>query len=323
MKSNYTNVGDLVDYVADAAYTAGDIIQLPDGRAGQVTVTCESGKTVGVRVKGILENVTKTSGFVAKKGNRAYWDVSAGAVNYKKVNDRDFYLGRFAAEGTNAGTDTTCAVTLNINPKPDIDLLRDGYISVPTGTQAAGSTGFSLPKDLGGSKQLMLTATNEAQCIDMLSVDRFSVDANPIAEFIIRPVTNGTTSAVDFNMGFANGTSTSDADAITESVFAHIDGGSVNILTESDDSVTDVAADDSGADISAGSAVANRSEVWIDAADKTDVKIYIDGARVNDDVTHVLTAATGPLGLLIILEKETGTATANFIVDRAEVRFQK
>jgi predicted RecA/RadA family phage recombinase len=323
MQSAYDSPDDTVNWTADAAYSAGDIIQLPDGSAGQVTLDVVSGDAVGVRVRGILFNVAKTSGFNALAGNRAYWDVSASKVNYKKVNDRDFYVGRFAEDGTGDGTDTTCSLRLNVDPKPDVDLLRDGYLSVPTGTQAAGSTGFSLPKDFGGSKQLLLTATSEAQCIDMLSVDRFSVDANPIAEFIVRPAANGSDSTVDFNMGLASATSTSDADAIAESVFAHIDGGSTAIATESDDGTTEVAADATGSTISAGTAVANRTEFWIDARDKANVKVYVDGARKNSDVTHVLTAATGPLALLVHLEKSTGTATANFIVDRAVVRFQK
>lgn len=321
MLSAYSNEGDTIDWTADDDYSAGDIIQLPDGRPGQITVDIEGGKVVGVRVRGILVNVAKTATFVALEGNRAYWDVSANKVHYKKVNDRDFYLGRFAADGEPAGDDETCSVVIGVDPKPDIDLLTDPALSVPTGTQAVG--GFGFPKVLGGAAVLQLTATNEAQCIDMLSVDRFSPDAKFIAEFIIRPDANGSTSDVDFNLGIANGTSTTDADAVTQHVFAHVDGGSANILSQSKDGVTTVAADDTGADISAGSAVANRSEIWIDGRDKTNVKIFVDGVRVNADVVHTLAAATGPLGLLVHLEKSTGTATARFTVDRAVVRYQR
>ena len=103
----------------------------------------------------------------------------------------------------------------------------------------------------------------------------------------------------------------------------HIDGGSTNILSQSDDGTTDTAPDATGSTISAGSAVANRTEVWIDGRDKTAIKFYIDGALKNNDVNHTLAAAVGPLGLLVLLEKTTGTATANYVIDHGSVRFQK
>ena len=325
MKSIFHDEGETVDVTSTAAWTAGDIIQLPDGRAGQVTVSVASGKPVAVRVKqgSLLRSVTKTSGFNALKGNPAFWDFSAGAVNYKKVNDQDFFIGVFTDDGTAAGTDTTCSIALNVPFRTDIDLLRDGFLSVPTGTQAAGSTGFGLPKDFGGSKQLLITATNEAQCIDLFSVDRFSVDSNFMARFIFRPITNGSDSTVDFDIGVAGSTDTDNGDDIAEQALVHIDGGSTNILSQSDDGTTDTAPDATGSTISAGSAVANRTEVWIDGRDKTAIKFYIDGALKNNDVNHTLAAAVGPLGLLVLLEKTTGTATANFIIDHGSVRFQK
>lgn len=324
MESQYSQCGTVIDWTADADYDAGAIVQLPDGRAGQVTCDVVSGDVVGVRVEAgaLLKNVTKASGFVALKGNRAFWDHSANAVSYRKVNDRDFYLGRFAEDGTAAGTDTTCAVILNIDPRYDIDLLRDGALSVPTGTVAAG--GFDLPKRYGGAAGLSLTATNEAQCIDMLSVDRFALGANAIIEAIFRVAANGSTSAVDLSIGVANGTSTTDADAITESVFLHIDGGATTIYAESDDGTTEVNATDTTKTLSAGSAVANRHELWIDMRDPSDVQVYVDGSLVLSGTTFNVAAATGPLGLLAHLEKTSGTATAGPVyIDRFTARFQQ
>jgi hypothetical protein len=182
----------------------------------------------------------KTASVVLLDGQRAYWDYSALAVTFRKVNDRDFYLGRIV--GDCASADTTCVVNLNVDPAYDIDIHTSPFLSVPTGTQAVGAFGF--PKGLGGANSIELTATSEAQCIDLLSVGRFSVDANPIVEAEIRIPANGSASAVDFNIGRANGTSTTDADAITKSVFFHIDGGALDILAESDDGTTEVAATD-------------------------------------------------------------------------------
>jgi len=319
--ATYVRGRDDIRVTAAAAVAAGECWQMKDGRAavyvGQNAAA--SGDRTTFTTAGQF-TFTKTASVVLLDGGRAYLDHSANAVTFRKVNDRDFYLGRVVGDAASA--DTTCVVNINVNPPADIDILRDAALSVPTGTVAAG--GFDLPKLYGGSRGLALTNTNEAQCIDMLSVDRFAVGTNPIAEFIIRPSANGSTSAVDFNIGIANGTSTTDADAVTEHVFFHVDGGSTAINAQSKDGTTTVAAVDTTKVISAGSAVANRSELWIDARDLASVKLYVDGVRVNSGSTFRLDNATGPLGLLAHLEKTSGTATAGPIyIDRAEVRFSE
>lgn len=304
--------GDALDYTSVAAITGGQVIQLPDGRAGVLPTDVAASTLTAAQVTGVYE-IDKTTSMVLLAGGRAYWDYSANKVHYKKVNDRDFYLGRVVADA--AAADTTVKVALNVNPPDDIDILRDGALSVATGTAAAG--GFGLPAVYGGARGLSLTATSEAQCVDMLSVDRFAVGAKAIVEAVFRLGANGSTSAVDFNVGVANGTSTTDADAITEHVLFHIDGGALDILAQSKDGTTTVSATDTTVDATAGSAVANRFECWIDIRDPASVKLYINGARVLSGTTFVLSAATGPLGLLAHLEKTTGTATAGPVyIDR-------
>lgn len=315
----YVNNGLLVDYTPAADVSAGQVIQLPDGRAADCPNAIASGVLGAARVSGIV-TLTKTSSIAILAGGRVYWDHSANAAHFKKVNDRDFYVGR-AVEDSSASA-TTVKVALNVDPKPDVNALRDGALSVATGTAAAG--GFGLPAVYGGVLGLSLTATNEAQCVDILSVDRFAISSNAIVEAVVRIGANGSTSAVDFNVGVANGTSTTDADAITESVFIHVDGGSTALNAESDDGTTEVNATDTTKTFTAGSAVANRVEVWFDLRDPTDIQIYIDGVNVLPSTVFTLGAGTGPLGLLAHLEKTSGTATAGPIyIDRLEARFQE
>lgn len=319
--ATYLRGRDEVRLTAAAAIDPGQIIQMADGRAGVVNTAngAASGDRINVTTSGQF-TVTKTSGVVLLDGGRAYWDHSANAVTYKKVNDRDFYLGRVVGDAASA--DTTCVVNLNVNPPADIDILRDAALSVATGTQAAG--GFGLPRRYGGSIGLVLTATNEAQCVDALSVDRVAVASNPIAEFVVRLGANGSTSDVDINVGLANGTSTTDADAVTEHVFFHIDGGALDLFAQSKDGTTTVAATDTTVNVTAGSAVSDRFECWIDARDPASVKLYVNGARVLSGSTFKLDAATGPLGLLAHIEKVSGTATAGPVyVDRAELRIME
>jgi hypothetical protein len=298
----------------------GDCHQLADGRAAYVDRlnVAENGDPLALKTTGQVV-VTKTSGVVFLDGGRVYWDHSANSATFRKVNDRDFYIGRCVGDATS--TSTTCIVNLNVNPTYDIDLIdHDAALSVATGTAAAG--GFGLPSRFGAAVGLSLTATSEAQCVDFLSVDRFALGANAIAEFIVRLGANGSTNAVDFNIGIANGTSTTDADAITESVFFHIDGNALDIFAESDDGTTEVNATDTTIDATAGSAVANRFEFWIDMRNPADIQLYINGVNVLPSTVFTLAAATGPLGLLAHLEKTSSTATAGPVfIDRACVRY--
>jgi predicted RecA/RadA family phage recombinase len=317
----YQTEGDSVGYTPVAAVSGGTVVQLPDGRAAVVPVDLAAGELGSACVKGI-HRIAKTTGMVFLDGGRVFWDYSANAAHYKQVNDRDFYVGRAAGDTASAATEID--VAFNVDPRPRIDLLRDGFLSVATGTQALG--GFLPPQDFGDAKGLSLTATSEAQCVDMLSVDRVALSSNPIAEFVVRIGVNGSTSAVDITFGLANGTSTTDADAIAESVFFHIDGGSTAILAESDDGTTEVAATDTTTTFTAGSAVANRKELWIDGRDPSDMKFYVDGVEVLNGTANLgnIALATGPLGLLVHLEKTTGTATAGPVyVDRAELRIME
>lgn len=297
--------GNEIDFTADAAISGGEVRQLADGRAGVCPVDIASGALGSLSTRGVF-TVAKTTSMVILDGMPVFWDYSANKAHYKKVNDRDFYLG--VAVGDAASAATTMAVAINVHPVWDIDVNRDAFLSVPTGTQAVGAFGHVKP--YGGARGLQLTGTNEAQCIDLFSVDRFDKDANAIVRIIFRLGTNGSGSTVDLNFGIANGTSTTDADAVTEYVYFHIDGGSLVINTQSKDGTTTVAAATSGVSATAGSAVADRIECWIDTRDTSNVKLYINGAQVNTGSTFKINAATGPFGLLAHLEKSTGTETA-------------
>lgn len=316
--ASYVRSRDDVRVTAAAAVASGECWQLADGRAAVYSGlnAAASGDRTNFTTTGQF-TFTKTSGVVLLDGGRAYWDHSANAVTFRKVNDRDFYLGRIVGDA--ASSDTTCVVNINVNPPYDIDMLRDGALSVATGTAAAG--GFGLPAVYGGARGLSLTATNEAQCVDMLSVDRVAIAANPIAEFIVRLGANGSTNAVDISVGLANGTSTTDADAITEHVLFHIDGGALDISLQSKDGTTTVTATDTTIDATAGSAVANRFEFWIDCRNPADIQCYINGALVLGSTVFKLDAGTGPIGLLVHVEKTSSTATAGpLYVDMAALR---
>lgn len=305
---------------AAAAVGSGEIWCLPDGRAAyhNALEAAASGDRVGFRTEGVC-TVTKTSSVVILDGQPVYWDHSANSATFEKVNDKDFFLG--TAVGDAASADTTMEVNLNVEPVYAIDIMRDGYLSVVTGTAAAGAFGY--PVRLGGALQLEVTATNEAQCVDALSRDRFAVGANWIVEGEFCIHVDGSNSTQDFNIGVANGTHATDADSITESCFIHVDGGSTNLAAESDDGTTEVAATDTTIDYTEGAAVANRVHFLMDGRNPADIQIYINGVAVLTSTVFDISAATGPLGLLVHLEKSTGTDVYKIVVDKLAVRLME
>ena len=301
------------------ALTSGDVLQLGDGRAAIAVGDIAAAVKGSVQVEGVVL-VAKTTSMVFLDGGRVFWDYSANKAHYKQVNDRDFLIG--TAVGDAASAATTMYVNLNVHQANQIDINRDAYLSVPTGTKAFG--GFDHVRRFGGSHALQITGTSEVQCIDILSVDRFDKNANAIAEVIFRLGANGSTSDVDINFGIANGTSTSDADAITEHVLFHIDGGALTVNAQSKDGTTTVSATTTGVSATAASAVADRVECWIDTRDTANVLLYVNGTRVASGSTFKIDAATGPFGLLAHLEKSTGTATAGPIyIDRLTARYMQ
>ena len=303
---------------AAAAIAAGEVYQMGDGKAGVKTGlnAAASGDRANFTTEGIF-TVAKTTGVVIIDGGRVYWDHSANTATFRKVNDSDFYIGR--AIGDSASADTTLVVDLNSDPPYDIDLNHDPFASVLVGTAAAG--GFCYPVKLGGACRMELTATNEAQKVDLLSVDGFAPGAKAIISGAFRvEADGGAVSNVDVSLGVASATHASDADAIAESAFIHLDQNDTKIYCESDDGTTEVAATDSTKTYTEGATKACQVEFWIDLRDLTAVKFYINGVRVLTSTAFKLDAATGPLFLLAHLEKASSTDVYKLHVDWLRAR---
>jgi predicted RecA/RadA family phage recombinase len=311
--------GETVDYTPDADMSGGEVFQLKDGRAASMPGDILSGILGAADVKtGKIFRLPKTASIAILNGGRVYWDHSANKAHYKKVDDRDFYLGR--AVGDSSESDTTVDVAFNIDPRYDIDLHNDPALTVLVGTPAALAVSFNYPRRLGGSNLFYLSATSEAQKVDLISTDGFAKGANAIVEFAFRVPVGGSGSASDYSIGIANATHASDADTIADSVFIHLDGGSTNIYAESDDGTTEVAATDTTIDFTAGTTNTVRVEVWFDMRDPADVQIYVNGALVLGSTVFNVDAYAGPWYLLFHLEKTTGTETADFILDWMRAR---
>lgn len=307
--------GCALDYTPDAAITGGEVLQLKDGRAAVMPVDVDSGALGSAQVEGVYK-IAKTANIVILTGGRVYWDHSANTATYKKVNDRDFYLGRATADA--AAADSYVYVAINVDPPYDIDISRDAFLTVLAGTAAAGAFGY--PRRMGGAFEFELTSTNEAQKVDALTVDGFAKGANAIVEAAFRVMSDGSGTAVDVSIGVANGTHATDADSITESLFVHLDANNTNINLESDDGTTEVAATDTTLDYTEGTGVTSRVEVWFDMRDPADVQIYVNGALALGSSVFNVDAATGPFYLLVHVEKTSSTDTYKLAVDWLRAR---
>jgi hypothetical protein len=302
-----------------SSISGGEVWQQYDGGAGfydaQAALSSGIDAYFKTRCKALF---TKATGIKILKGGRCYWDHSANNCTYRKVADRDFYIGR-ATKDHESG-DNLIEVAVNDDPRYDLDMAIDPFETTIVGTQAL--SGLALLRR-GGGHQLKLDTTNEAQKVDILSIDGFSKDANAIVEFAFRVISDGAGTEPDFNIGVANATNATDADSITESVFIHLDGNNTNINAESDDGTTEVAATDTTTDYTEGSSYTVRKECWIDMRDPADVQIYVDGVLVLDGTTFNVNAATGPFKLLAHLEKTASASVYEIAVDFFRVRLSE
>jgi predicted RecA/RadA family phage recombinase len=299
---------DQTQLVLASGASIGDVWQMPDGRAAfyNKLAAGSTGDRTQFQTSGVI-TVTKTNGVTLLDGGRVYWDHSANSATYKPANDRDFFIG--TAEGDAATGDLFCNVNLNVEPVYLLDINRDPCETVFVGTRAIGVMDL---QRRGGMHKFNISATNEAQKIDILTQDGFSKDANAIIEAIFNVRDDGSGTAVDVSIGAANATNATDADSITESLFIHLNANDVNIYAESDDGTTEVTATDTTIDYTAGTPV----EVWFDMRNPADVQIYVNAALVLGSTVFNVNAAVGPFKLLAHIEKSVSTDTYELDINR-------
>lgn len=298
-EANFVQDACIVPYTATAAVSAGQVVQLPDGRAGVAVDSYSAGALGHFHVKG-RHRVAKTASMVMLPGSELFWDASANAAHLLFGNDKDFYLGSCADDA--ASSDAEVDVLLNERPAATISFAH-GYQSINVQT-----AGFVNVYGSGDSAGLAFSATAEAQKADAMTLRGIAPSSKGIVHTLITVVVDPDAAAVDANFGLANGTHASDADSITESLFIHLDGASANINAESDDGTTEVAATYTTVDYVVGTPFL----VQWDLRDNEDIQLYINGVNRLPASVFKLNAATGPLKLLAHIEKTSDDSPGNF-----------
>lgn len=302
---------DTITILAPAALASGQVVQLPDGRAGYVMGlrAVVAGDPVEIQVGGQAV-VAKTANVEILPGDELRWDRSANtATPLNAIADADFVIGTAVADA--AAADTTVVVALNKRPVYAIDIFRDRSDSVIVKT--AGTPALMWTP---GCVKLAFDTTDEIQKVDVLSAAAIPVTVPFIVEGRVAAFDIGDDAALDFNIGLANATHASDADSITESVFLHMDGSALDVKAESDDGTTEVAAEDT----TVNAVDDTFFDFRIDARDLTSIKLYINGVRVLAAKTFKLDKATGPIKLLVHLEKTKNDTPGDFRVAHLAIR---
>lgn len=307
--ASYYRAGRQILKTLAAAVAVGEIHQLADGR-GAVFSSTSAGATGQSRNFAATGQwaVAKQTGIALLDGGRAYWDYSANRATFRKVGDRDFYLGRVVGDAASAAE--TVIIDFDATEfGDDHDLARDAFETAIVGTQALGGLGLYRR---GGAHLFVLDTTNEAQKLDALGDGSFANAANAIVEFCFTVLNDGAGGAPDVSIGIASGTHASDADSIAQHLLMHLDGNATAIKFQSKDGTTTVAATDSLTTYTEGSALANRKEVWFDMRDPSSVKLYVDGVRVLDGTVFNVAAAASEWKLLAHVEKTAAADVYQF-----------
>lgn len=88
----YKEFSDTLDYVPGSAATAGEVIELSDGRAAVVKETLAANEYGAVFISGIFD-VASASATTFSVGDKVYWDYSANVAITAVGATEDFYIG--------------------------------------------------------------------------------------------------------------------------------------------------------------------------------------------------------------------------------------
>jgi predicted RecA/RadA family phage recombinase len=300
--------GDIISFTTVAAVSAGEILQVPDGRAGVAIATTLAGGVVSCQITGI-HKIEKTTNEIYVPGQRLYWDASASKVTaVPPITAADFFVGC-------AANDATASATV---AEVELDKDWEGSVDQRSATFAVSSTltaGDPRVAQVGAGMRFVLDATNEAQMISALSHKAVALDSDWIflAEVVLDAAAG---SATDISIGVADGSHASDFQSVATLCTIHIDGGTADILVQSDDGTTDVAPIDSNLNWASATPFA----LAIDGRDPADIKLYVNGIRETaTGTTLALAAAASGLKACVHIEKSSSTNTADVTVANMKI----
>jgi predicted RecA/RadA family phage recombinase len=307
-EASYLQAGDTIQFTTVAAVSAGEVLQLPDGRACVAIDSAVAGGVVCGRIRGI-HKMAKTASQIYVPGQRLYWDASESKVTaIPPITAADYFVGCAADDA--AAADTEAQVVLNEDWEGSVDQRKSTFAVASTKT-----SGDPRVAQVGPGLRFEIDATSEAQMISVLSHKAVALDSDWIflAEVVLDAAAG---SATDITVGVSDSVDASDFQSAGSFCTIHIDGGSQDILVQSDDTATDVAPVDSNINWTAATPFA----LAIDGRDPTDIKLYINGVRETaTSTTLAIAIAASGLKACVHIEKSSGTNTADVTVANMKI----
>jgi len=307
-EASFHKPGNIISFTTVAAVAAGEVLQVPDGRAGVAIDAAAAGALVSCQIDGIFK-ATKTASEIYVPGQRIYWDASTGkATAVPPITAADFFLGCAADDA--AAVDAEAKIALNQDWEGSVD-QRSATFAVAS-TLTAGDPRVT---QVGGGARFVIDATSEAQMISILSHKAVALDSDWIflAEVVVDAAAGN---ATDISIGVSDSGHASDFQSAGSFCTIHIDGGAQDILVQSDDTATDVAPIDSNLNWVAATPFA----LAIDGRDPADIKLYVNGIRETaTSTTLAIAIAASGLKACVHIEKSTGTNTADVTVANMKI----
>jgi len=180
-------------------------------------------------------------------------------------------------------------------------------------TSAAGTPTYLCATENGGAMVMTLAATSEAEIVTMYQNDVLMYDLAQLQHIWFVAQVAGIDSVTTLTLGVGNARNDTD-DSVGVNAWFRMEGSAstTNLVVESDDGTTD------NDDIATGETLAAvYKKLHIDFTNGiTDIRFYIDGARVADGTTFSLNGITAGQNVqpIVQLQKASGTGTPSVTI---------
>lgn len=188
-------------------------------------------------------------------------------------------------------------------------------------TSSAGTPTYLCLTDDGGAAKLLLDSTSEAQVVTLYQNDVLPYDLALLQHVGFVAKVGGVDSATTIVFGVASAQNDT-ADSVTINAWFRIQGSASTsaLLLETDDGTTDYDDKATGATLST-----TYKKFTIDFTQGlSDIRFFIDGARVGQSVTHTLASITAGqnVQLFVQLQKASGTGVPYIQLSQVAVQYK-
>lgn len=188
-------------------------------------------------------------------------------------------------------------------------------------TSSAGTPTYLCLTDDGGAAKLLLDNTSEAQVVTLYQNDVLPYDLALLQYVDFVAKVGGVDSVTTIVFGVASAQNDT-ADSVTINAWFRMQGSASTsaLLLESDDGTTDYDDKATGATLST-----TYKKFTIDFTQGlSDIRFFIDGARVGQSVTHTLASITAGqnVQLFVQLQKASGTGVPYIQLSQVSVQYK-